>query len=59
MYMNFGMISIWPTRDMLSRCIPNSIKEKYPHLRCIIDCVEFKVDVPLSLVMHKMFYSDY
>jgi len=26
---------------------------------CIIDCVEFKVETPSSLFIHKMMYSDY
>ena len=54
--MKCGMISIWPPREVLSRSIPHSIKEKYPNLRCIIDCVEVMTEVPLSLVM---FNSDY
>ena len=35
------------------------MKEKYPNVRCIIDCVEFKTETPSSLVLHKMIYSDY
>ena len=35
------------------------MKEKYPNVRCIIDCVEFKIETPSSLVLHKMMYSDY
>ena len=37
--------------------MPSSIKEKYPN--DIIDCVEFKIETPSSLVLHKMMYSDY
>ena len=36
-----------------------SMKEKYPNVKCIIDCVEFKVATPSSLFLHKMLYSDY
>ena len=35
------------------------MKEKYPNVRCIIDYVEFKIETPSSLVLHKMMYSDY
>ena len=35
------------------------MKEKYPNVRCIIDCVEFKIETLSSLVLHKMMYSDY
>ena len=30
-----------------------------PNVKCIIDCVEFKIAVPSSLVLHKLIYSDY
>ena len=33
--------------------------EKFPYVTCIIDCVEFKIAVLSSLVMHKVFYSSY
>ena len=59
MYVKLGSISIWPSREQLKETIPNSMKEKYPNVRCIIDCVEFKVEVPVSLIIHKMLYSDY
>ena len=35
------------------------MKEKYPNVGCIIDCFEFKIEIPSSLVLHKMMYSDY
>jgi len=39
--------------------MPNSCKEKFPNTRTIIDCVEFKVEVPSKLFLHKLVYSDY
>ena len=39
--------------------MPNSMKEKLPYVKCTIDCVEFKIAVPSSLVLHKSIYSDY
>ena len=35
------------------------MKGKFPNVKCIIDCVEFKITVPSSLVLHKLMYSDY
>ena len=38
--------------------MPNSMKEKFLNVKCIIDCVEFKTAVPSSLVLHKLMYSN-
>ena len=38
--------------------MPKSMKEKFPNVKCIIDCVEFRVETASSLVLHKLFYSD-
>ena len=35
------------------------MKEKYRNVQCIIDCIEFKIETPSSLVLHKRMYSDY
>ena len=35
------------------------MKEKFPNVKCIIDCAEFKIAVPSSLVLHKLMYTDY
>ena len=52
-------VCIWPSREQIAKIMPSSMKEKYPNVRCIIDCVEFKIETPSSLVLHKMMYSDY
>ena len=39
--------------------MPNSMKEKFPNVKCIIECAEFKTAVSSSLVFHKLMYSDY
>jgi hypothetical protein len=59
MFVKFGSICIWPTREQVQAVMPQSMKDKFPNVRCIIDCVEFKVAVPGSLVIHKLMYSDY
>ena len=33
--------------------LPHSTKEKFPNVRCIVDCIEFKVAAPSSLTLHK------
>ena len=56
-HLRLGSICIWPSREQVSKIMPSSMKEKYPNVRCIIDCVEFKIETPSSLVLHKMIYS--
>ena len=59
MYVKFGSICIWSSSLAVKQKLPHSMKEKFPNVRCIIDCVEFKVAMPSSLTQHKMLYSDY
>ena len=59
LYLRLGSVCIWPTREKIKESMPNSMKELFPSTRCIIDCAEFKVEVPSSLFTHKMLYSDY
>ena len=59
MYVKFGSICIWPSSLAVKQILPQSMKEKFPNVRCTVDCVEFKVTVPSSLTLHKMLYSDY
>ena len=35
------------------------MKEKYPNVQCIIDCVKFKIETSSSVVLHKMMHSHY
>ena len=50
---------IWPTMQHVARRMPDSMKNKFPNVKIIIDCVEFHVESASSLFMHKLFYSDY
>lgn len=59
MYLRLGSVCIWPSREQIQKSMPQSMKELFPTTRCIIDCAEFKVEVPTSLFTHKMLYSDY
>ena len=59
MYVRLGSIPIWPSMQHVARCMPLSLKEKFPFVKCIIDCVEFRIETASSLILHKLFYSDY
>ena len=56
--MDLRLGSICICRVQIAKIMPSSMKEKYPNVRCINDCVEFKIETPSSLVLHKMKYSD-
>ena len=59
MYVKLGSIPIWPTMHHVAKCMPKSMRIKFPFVKIIIDCVEFRVETASSLVLHKLFYSDY
>ena len=59
MYIKLGSLSIWPSLTQIKQNMPQSMKDKFPNVKCIIDCVEIKVAVPQSLTLHKLLYSDY
>ena len=58
MYIKFDSLYIWPNVFRVKRNMSNSMKETFPNVKCVIDCVEFKIAVPSSLVLHKLVYSD-
>ena len=58
MYVKFGSICVWPSSLAVKQKLPHSMKEKFPNVRCIIDCVEFIFAVLSSLTLHKILYSD-
>ena len=58
-FLRLGSVSIWPSKDQVLQSMPNSMRQIFPNCRCIIDCAEFKVEVPSSFYLHKMLYSDY
>ena len=59
MYMKLGSLPIWPAQEQVQNSMPKSLTKKFPNTRAIIDCVEFNVAVPSSLLLHKLMYSDY
>lgn len=58
-YLKCASISWWPSKDTVIRCMPNSMKEKFPTVRVILDCAEFPAENPSSLQLQKLFYSSY
>ena len=52
-------ICIRPSKEQIPKMISSSMIEKYTSISCIIDCIEFKVETPTSLVLRKMMYSDH
>ena len=59
MYLKFGYLNIWPTRELVDRAMPKSFKDKYPHTRVIIDGTEIKCQTPSSLVLHSETFLSY
>ena len=43
----------------VAKCMPKSMRIKFPYVKVIIVCVEFRVESASSLFLHKLFYSDY
>ena len=38
MYIKLGSICIWPSLLQVKQNMPPSMKEKFPNVKCIIDC---------------------
>ena len=51
MYLRFGVINIWPSREDVDASMPEDFKDKYPNTRVIIDCTEIKCQMPSSLLL--------
>ena len=39
MYIKLGSLCIWPNASQVKKNMPNSVKTKFPNVKCIIDCV--------------------
>lgn len=49
MYLRLGMISIWPSSQMVKHFMPQSMREKFPNTKVIIACSEIFIQCPSSL----------
>jgi hypothetical protein len=52
LYLKFGQISIWPSKNVIKETMPVDFKEKYPSTRVVIDCTEIKCEMPNSLLLN-------
>ena len=59
MYLRFGTINLWPTRDDIVKTMSEDFKVKYPKTRVILDCTEFKCQMPSSLLLNTRLFSSY
>jgi len=39
--------------------MPTTFKDKYPHVRVILDCTELKIQAPSSMTLNSELYSNY
>ncbi|XP_076071975.1 uncharacterized protein LOC143043658 [Mytilus galloprovincialis] len=53
------VINIFPPRDIITRTMPNSFKDRYPSTRVIIDCTEIFIQKASSLLNQSLTYSSY
>jgi hypothetical protein len=59
MFLQFLTIPIWPSREQIDACMPQSFKQSFSKTRVILDCTEIFVEAPESLHLISQFYSDY
>ena len=59
MFLKFGQICIWPSRQIVLETIPEDFKEKYLSTRVIIDCTEVRCEMPSSLLLNTELFSSY
>ena len=45
-YIKFCSVCIWPSSLAVKQKFSHSMKEKFPNVRCIVDCIEFKFAAP-------------
>lgn len=59
MYLRLLELSIWPSRSVIDRTMPEGFKKKYPKTWVIIDATELKCKVPSSFVLQSDTFSPY
>ena len=58
-YFSLGSIPIWPSKQQIIDTLPDNVKNIYPSIRCIIDCIELFCQRPSSLSIQSSLYSSY
>jgi hypothetical protein len=59
LYILLGSINIWPSRNCISKYMPDSMKKVFPSVRVIIDCTEIFTQKPSSLLTNSQLFSNY
>ena len=59
LYFFLGSQPIWPSRADVCAKMPGEFKKLYPTTRVILDCTEFFVETPSSLLLQSQLYSSY
>ena len=49
---------VWPSRQLINKNLPDCFK-KFPNTRVVLDCTEFFIQCPSSLVNQSITYSSY
>ena len=55
----FAQINTWPSREAVTKTMPEVFKDNYPSMRVIIDCTEIKCEMPSSLLLNTELFSSY
>ena len=48
LYVRLRFLIAWPSREVCSQNMPSVFKELYPACRCIIDCSEIFIEMPIN-----------
>ena len=59
MYIRFGVLNIWPSREAINKTMPEDFRKEYPGTRVIIDCTEVKCAMPITLLLNIELFSAY
>ncbi|XP_076082648.1 uncharacterized protein LOC143053756 [Mytilus galloprovincialis] len=59
MHAELEVINVFPPRDIITRTIPNSFKDRYPSIRVIVDCTEIFIQKVSSLLNQSLTFSSY
>lgn len=59
MYLKFGRMCIWPSKEVVQATMLADFKEKFPTMRVIIDCTEVRCEMPSSLLLNSELFSSY
>ena len=58
MYFKFGQKNTWPSREIIDKTMPETLKSKYRSTR-VIDCTAIKCQMPSSLQLNGELFSSY